>query len=124
MKRFKNIDSIIESYALDLNAKLTKDRPEYPEALRTFEERRIDWVENDIMKAIIIQPLFENNGVNQNLWNFINAAWHDDGKSFHSLSWYKDLIKEKDFSFIENSINDLLSESVKNLKAIQIKDLK
>jgi hypothetical protein len=124
MKRFKNIDSVIESYALKLNAKLTKDRPEYPEALRRFEERRIDWIENDIMKAIIIQPNFENNGVNQNLWNFINAAWYDDGLSFHSPSWYKDLIKEKDFSIIENSIEDLLSESVKNLKTIQIKDLK
>jgi hypothetical protein len=123
MERFTNIDAIIESYAANLDARLSKDRPAYPEALRTFEERRIDWVENGIMKAIIIQPNFEANGVNQDLWNFINIAWHN-GVSPHSLTWRKDLIKEKDFSYIENAIDDLLSESVRNLKAIQLKNLK
>lgn len=123
MKRFKNIDSIIESYATDLNARLTKDRPGYPEILGTFEERRIDWIENDIRKAIIIHPNFEGNGVNQNLWNLRNRAWYD-GTAPHSLTWVKDLIKEKDFSYIEDSIENLLSESVKNLKAIQMQDLK
>lgn len=124
MKRFNNIDPIIETFAINLNAKLTKDRPEYPKALRTFEERRIDWVENDIMKAIIIQPNFENNGVNQNLWNFINVAWFNDGKSFHLLSWNKDLVKEKEFSYIEKSIDNLLAASLENLKTIKLEDLK
>ena len=67
MSRFKNIDSNLIELASKLNGKLTKDRPDYPEVLRIFEERRIDWIENGIMKAIIIQPNFEANGVNLNV---------------------------------------------------------
>lgn len=75
MSRFKLIDEKLAKLAIKLNAKLTKDRPEYPEALRTFEERRIDWIKNKICKAIIIQPNFEDIGVNSTIWNFINIAY-------------------------------------------------
>jgi hypothetical protein len=54
MSRFKNIDKKLKDLSEKLGAELTKDRPSYPEALRTFEERRIDWTENGISKAIII----------------------------------------------------------------------
>ncbi len=74
MSRFKEIDSKLEKLSAKLDAKLTKDRPNSPEVLRTFEERRIDWVDNNICKAIIIQPTFESNGVNSKIWNFINIA--------------------------------------------------
>jgi hypothetical protein len=95
MSRFKNIDSKLIDLANKLNARLTKDRPDYPESLRTFEERRIDWVENEIMKAIIIQPNFELNGVNSNIWNFINCAIYDDGWSVSRPKWIEKLVDQK-----------------------------
>jgi len=124
MNRFKNIDFIIENCASKLNARLTKDRPGYPQVLRTFEERRIDWVEKKVNKAIIIQPNFENDGVNENLWNFINHAWYYDGKSTFPFRWSKNLVEEQDFSFIEIRIDKLLSDSIENLKNIQFENLK
>jgi len=123
MNRFKNIDFIIENFSKKLNAKLTKDRPDYSKALGTFEERRIDWIDNDINKAIIIQPNFEETGVNQNLWNFINIAFYDDGESIYPLKWNKNLVEERDFSVIENSIQKLLSDSILNLENVQIENL-
>ncbi|NUY80489.1 hypothetical protein HUK80_06245 [Flavobacterium sp. MAH-1] len=123
MKRFRDIDPIIEHYATELGARLTKDRPGYPQQLRTFEERRIDWVENDIRKAIIIQPNFEATGVNTDLWNFINVAWREGGYSSVPLQWYKSLVTSKDFARIVNQIEKLLEESVRNLGNVRLEDL-
>jgi len=105
-----------------MNAKLSKDRPLYPKILRTFEERRIDWTDGKIRKAIIIQPNFEVTGVNQSIWNLLNVAWLDN-KFPHEKTWSKHLVEKKDFSFIENAITELLSESIKNLNKITIEDL-
>ena len=58
MSLFKDIDGNLESVAKKLNAKLTIDRPWAPKSLHPFEERRIDWEENGLNKAIIIQPSF------------------------------------------------------------------
>jgi hypothetical protein len=123
MSKFKNIDLKLSDLANKLNGRLTKDRPSYPESLRTFEERRIDWIENGIMKAIIIQPNFEVNGVNSNIWNFINLAIYDDGLSISNPKWMKILVDQKDFSFVEDKIDDLLLTSEENLSNISIKDL-
>lgn len=43
MSIFKNIELEIEKTGKELNARISKDRPGYPESLRTFEERRIDY---------------------------------------------------------------------------------
>lgn len=123
MSRFKNIDSKLSDLSNKLNGRLTKDRPSYPKSLRTFEERRIDWVENDIMKAIIIQPNFEINGVNSNIWNFINLAIYDDGLSISNPKWMKILVDQKDFSFVEDNIDNLLLKSEENLCNISVSDL-
>lgn len=123
MSRFKNIDSKLSDLTNKLKGRLTKDRPSYPESLRTFEERRIDWVENDIMKAIIIQPNFEVNGVNSNIWNFINLAIYDDGMSISNPKWMKILVDQKNFSFIDDNINELLLRSEENLSNLSIEDL-
>jgi hypothetical protein len=124
MSKFAKIDKKLLTLSDKLNATLTKDRPCYPEILRTFEEIRIDWIENNINKAIIIQPTFESNGVNSKIWNFINIAWYDDAKSINRPQWFKNLVKRKDFTFIENKIDELLSVSENNLKNIEISDLK
>ena len=123
MSRFKNIDSKLSDLTNKLKGRLTKDRPSYPESLRTFEERRIDWVENDIMKAIIIQPNFEVNGVNSNIWNFKNLAIYGDGLSISNPKWMRILVDQKDFSFIDDNINELLLKSEENLSNISIEDL-
>jgi len=124
MSRFIEIDSKLEELTATLGAKLTKDRPEYPEALRTFEERRIDWIDNEIYKAIIIQPNFETKGVNQNIWNFINIAWADFNEDGHRPQWMRLLIEKKKFDVIESSIDTLLKESESNLVRISKDDLK
>jgi hypothetical protein len=123
LSRFENIDWKLDDLANKLNARLTRDRPDYPQNLRTFEERRIHWIDNGIMKAIIIQPNFEVNGVNSNIWNFLNVAIFDDGYSFSRPKWISVLVDKKDFSFIEDNIDELLFKSEENLLNILFKDL-
>jgi hypothetical protein len=123
MSRFREIDFKLISLAERLNAKLTKDRPEYPEVLRTFEERRIDWIDDNIHKAIIIQPNFEVNGVNSNVWNVINIAWLDDGKSISRPQWIELLLDKGQFETIEKNIDDLIKRSEENLTSIGLENL-
>lgn len=123
MSRFENIDWKLDDLANKLNARLTRDRPDYPQNLRTFEEGRIDWIDNGIMTAIIMQPNFEVNGVNSNIWNFLNVAIFDDGYSFSRPKWISILVDKKDFSFIEDNIDELLLKSEENLLNISFKDL-
>jgi len=52
LSRFENIDWKLDELARKLKGELTKDRPSYPEILRTFEERRIDWIDNGIIKLL------------------------------------------------------------------------
>ncbi|MDW7691760.1 hypothetical protein R9C00_16555 [Flammeovirgaceae bacterium SG7u.111] len=124
MSRFKNIDEKLEKLSAKLGAKLTKDRPGYPETLRTFEERRIDWIDEDIFKAIIIQPTFESKGVNQKIWNLINIAWCDFNDKGHRPQWISNLIDKQNFEIIETNIDSLLRESESNLVSIKQRDLK
>ena len=123
MSRFYFIDDKLINLANSLNARLTKDRPEYPEVLRTFEERRIDWSDNEINKAIIIQPNFEATGVNSSIWNFINIAWHDDAHSVKRPQWINILVDKGEFEMIEKNIDELLFQSEENLKKIKMEDL-
>ncbi len=123
MSRFITIDEKLEKLSASLGAKLTKDRPGYVESLRTFEERRIDWEEDGIRKAIIIQPTFEAVGVNSSLWNFINIAWVVKHGIPQKPGWKKKLIVQKDFNEIEEAIDNLLKESVKNLQKVSLKDI-
>ncbi|MBC7410164.1 MAG: hypothetical protein H7339_17415 [Arcicella sp.] len=123
MSRFTEIDFKLQNLAEKLNAKLTKYRPDYPEVLRTFEERRIDWMDNDISKAIIIQPTFENEGVNSTIWNLINIAWFDDAKSITRPQWIKYLIEKEEFEIISQNIDFLIKQSEENLVNIKIENL-
>lgn len=124
MSRFKNIDEKLERLSAKLGAKITKDRPSYPESLRTFEERRIDWREEGIFKAIIIQPTFESTGVDSSKWNFINIAWYDDAKSVHRPKLMNNLVNQENFEIIESKIDELLLESENTLSNISKSDLK
>ena len=124
MSRFNLIDDKLTEFAKKLNAKLTKDRPGYPEVLRTFEERRIDWIEDNINKAIIIQPTFEATGVDSSIWNFINIAWYDDAYPVLRRGWINKLVDKREFELIENNIDILLNKSEVNLKKITMADLK
>ncbi len=121
--RFKNIDSRLTRLSEKLGATLTKDRPSYPEALRTFEERRIDWIKDDILLAIIIQPTFERDGVNQGKWNFLTIAWKDDGTSIHRPQRIDRMVVEEEFSVIESRIDDLLEHAQETLLNISDSDL-
>ncbi|MES2765157.1 MAG: hypothetical protein V4642_04775 [Bacteroidota bacterium] len=124
MSVFKEIDSKIEKLATKLNARLSKDRPGYPEVLRTFEERRIDWIDDGIHKAIIIQPTFENKGVNSKIWNVTNIAWINEFIAGRRPQLIINLIDQKEFKVIENNIDELLKTSEDNLLKITRNDLK
>ena len=123
MSIFHKIDNHLHLLAGKLNAKLSKDRPGAPQALRTFEERRIDWEEGQIHKAIIIQPTFKATGVDCSLWSVINIAWHDTALG-KRIKWRRHLVYEDKFEVIESSVVQLLSESENNLRNIRLEDLK
>ena len=72
MSIFVNIDKTLKIFAKNIFAQLTIDRP-FPQ--NYFEERRIDWIENGINKAILIQPNFEIDGVNSKKWSLTLVAW-------------------------------------------------
>jgi hypothetical protein len=120
---FKYIDDKLHRFAEKINGTLVKDRSSSPITL-TFEERRIDWREGDIRKAIIIQPNFEITGVNSSIWNFINIAWIEKNGLAVKPGWVKELVNKEDFQNIEERIDELLSQSEKNLSGITIDDLK
>jgi len=121
MSIFKNIELDIESVSKELNAIISKDRPSSPQSLRTFEERRIDWEDNGIKKAIIIQPTFELEGVNSNLWNFTIVAWKGISKK---RVYLKKVIEKSDFINIESNIKELLKAGKEILINIKDEDLK
>lgn len=123
MNKFKTIDDKLHSFAIKFNATLSKDRPHLPRVMVNFEERRIDWQDNQIRKAIIIQPEFTANGVDSSLWNFINIAWIEQNGIAVKPGWQSYLIDKKDFSEIESKIDQLLIKSEQNLKDIVIKDV-
>lgn len=124
MSLFDAMDTKLTELAFKLQAKLSKDRPVYPEGMITFGERRIDWQDNEVNKAILIQPTFEENGVNTNLWNLINIAWYDVPNTAIRLRWIKKLIEKSTFQDIEKNIDNLLIVSEIQLANIKQEDLK
>ena len=119
MSVFVNIDKTLKIFAKNIFAQLTIDRP-FPQ--NYFEERRIDWIENDINKAILIQPNFEIDGINSKKWNLTLVAWtynHIEDR----IQWIDYLVEEKNFEVIENNIEDFLKISYKKLKSIKIDNL-
>lgn len=112
MSIFNYIDPTIKKFAINLNARVTIDRPSYPKELAIFEERRIDWIHNNKNKAIIIQPTFEVDGINKNLWNITAIYWFYDSITGERISDYIDVISKKEFTSIENNIDELLNQSI------------
>lgn len=112
MSIFNYIDPTIKKFAINLNARVTIDRTSYPKELATFEERRIDWIHNNKNKAIIIQPTFEVDGINKNLWNITAIYWFYDSITGERISDYIDVISKKEFTSIENNIDQLLNQSI------------
>ena len=116
MSIFNYIDPKIKKIAINLNARVTIDRPSYPKELASFEERRIDWIHNNKNKAILIQPTFEVEGINKKLWNFTTIYWFYDSITGERISDTKNLIIQKDFITIEKNIDHLLNQSILFLK--------
>lgn len=123
MSKFENIDVQLLGFCSKIDGKLTKDRPGYPEMLRTFEERRIDWVDGDVSKAIIIQPTFEATGVNVLIWNVVNVAWRKCDRTGPIDKWTNYLKRRVDFETIEMQIDAILSQSMRKLNEIDKSDL-
>lgn len=122
MSLFTNIEVELEKLSRELGAVISKDRPNYPESMRTFEERRIDWKDQGMNKAIIIQPTFERHGVNTELWNVRIVAWTRIERK--RVSYFEELISKSAFSKIELEIIPLLKIGREKLENIKLKDLK
>ncbi|WP_303310799.1 hypothetical protein [Hymenobacter sp. BT730] len=122
MGLFDNIDIILERYADEQNAVLTKNRKDTSVYLFKFEERRIDWQHNEVNLAVIIQHDFSENGVDTSKWNFVNVAWKDIGPNRFASD--RNLVNSADFRQIEMHIEELLRESVIYLNNIEFEDLK
>jgi hypothetical protein len=122
MSVFKKIDEKLENLALNLSATLSKNRPYLPAFLNTFEERRIDWQEDNIKKAIIIQPMLEPNGVDESFWNYCIMAWIEvDG--IPAKFFKEQLMSKIAFIEIEREIEKLIELSMNKLIQITDKDL-
>jgi hypothetical protein len=127
---FDQIDDKLNKLAKQLGTKVDKsvggssidgvDVPEYK-----LETRKIFWKEGSIGKGIAIVQNFDNRKIDSPDWDFINIAWLNDiastsrGRPF----WKKDLLKKVKFEKIEKSIDQLLKESLKYLKAVKRSDL-
>lgn len=122
MRQFtKEIDLKLNAFANKINAKVTRGRRGYPGPLRTFEERRIDWVDEKINKAIVFQPNFELKIVNDEKWNFRIVAWYFEGPI--DLRFLEELVREKQFDFIVNQLDQLLGLAVERLSKINMIEL-
>ena len=120
---FTNIDERLESLSSRVGGELKVDRPEYPEALRTFEERRADWSkEGGILRSVIIQPTFRREGVDSTKWNFISLAWIIDGRNPYPKQMNVS-VKEKPFEIIEDKIDQLIEDAEKELESVSVADL-
>lgn len=120
MSIFENIDGKLSSLANELGAQITRDRNGNTQG---FEERRIDWFENGIKKAIIVQPTFTSDGVDSSLWNFINLAWTELNGIPQKPGWKCTLIVEDDFGNIDDKIDLLIHQSKLNLLSVTLEDV-
>lgn len=90
-----------------------------------MEMRRIVWIDGEIGKGILITQNFDNDNIAAPDWDFQNIAWlvgpSSSGKDIPF--WQKFLLKKVKFAKIENSIDQLLQQSIQNLQAVKKTDL-
>ena len=129
MNTFESIDEKLREFASNHNTQVeSKGSIFWIENLQVpadkIQERRICWIDGVIRKAILIQPNFVSNDLDKPLWDFEILAWLEK-KEINSSKpfWKKYLFKKVEFIEIEKSIDGLLSQSAKNLEAIELKDL-
>lgn len=123
MSKFRTIENKLAEYAQLLNGVISIDRPNYPKSLRTFEERRIDWIDGSLNKSIVIHPKFELAGVNSNLWTFKLVAYSIGENGLRKNSWTNELVSHQDFDSIEKEIDNLLKLGKSELEGIVESDL-
>lgn len=121
MSVFVQIEPRLRQCAVEQQAVLTQDREGM--GLRFgFEERRIDWQQDGINRAIIIQPDFLATGVDTTKWNFSAVAWQGSGHKKRTADY--DFATSVAFQAIEERIDSLLSEARTYLTNIQASDLR
>jgi hypothetical protein len=120
MSVFVQIESRLRQCAAEQQAILTQNRR--GTSLRFgFEERRIDWQQDGINRAIIIQPTFLATGVDITKWKFRAVAWQDSAHAKRTAHY--DLATSVTFRAIEERIDSLLSEARTYLNNIQASSL-
>jgi hypothetical protein len=131
MNQFRKIDSQLKAIVKEIGATLETtvgghsiNAVEVPKEKLVI--RQIQWVDGPIGKAIIINQNFENGNFDIPNWDFFNIAWLQEGKTKAKgrSFWKKNLLTNIDFKIIESEIDQLLKQSLDNLKAIQKTDLK
>ena len=131
MSQFRKIDSQLKTLAKDIGATLETtvgghsiNGVEVPKEKLSI--RQIQWVDGPIGKAIIINQNFDNGNLDSPNWDFFNIAWLQEGKTKAKGRpfWKKNLLTNIDFKKIETNIDQLLKQSLDNLKSIKKTDLK
>jgi len=120
MSVFAQIESRLLQCAAAQQAVLTQNR-EGMSVRFGFEERRIDWQQDGINRAIIIQPDFLATGVDTTKWNFRAVAWQGSGHKKRTAG--HDFATSLAFEVIEGRIESLLAEACAYLQAIRASDL-
>lgn len=127
---FNQIDDKLNKLAEQLGTTVDKtvggssfdgvDVPKYK-----LETRKIFCKEGSIGKGIMIVQNFDNRKMDSPDWDFMNIAWLQDSASTNRGRpfWEKDLLKKVKFEKIEKSIDQLLKESLDNLRAVKRSDL-
>lgn len=125
MNLFASIDPKLSLLTHRLNARLRIDRRDHPGGPSLFQERRIYWTDGVIEKGILLQPLFEEKGVNEHLWNLKAIAWHDQTypKEWKRLRWHKVFVEHQPFEVIQQNIDSLLATAEDELTRITMDDL-
>jgi hypothetical protein len=120
MSVFIQLEAQLKQCAAEQQAVLTQDRQGM--SLRFgFEERRIDWQQDGINRAIIIQPDFLETGVDTTKWNFSAVAWQGSGHEKRTIDY--ELATSVAFQAIAERVDSLLLEARTYLNAIQASDL-
>ena len=127
MSLFAQVDAHLMQCAAEQQAVLTQNRggmsllawgPNHS----SFEERRIDWQQDGINRAIIIQPDFLATGVDTTRWNFRAVVWQDSGHQKRTAC--QNLATSVPSKYIEERIERLLAEACTYLNNIRVSDLK
>ena len=123
--QLKILDDKLEGFAKKYNTQVTSPKiTYYPQVEDSLESRQIEWVDDNIGKALMIQPHQKSSGISSKTWDVYNLAWLINAPTWEKPFCRYDLLKNAELTTLERNIDQLLSQSEQKLGSIKIEDLK